>query len=197
MKIKLLPPARVSRWSGGQTSEIALWPPGSSYASRDFLWRLSSATVECGHSVFTALPDYERYIALLSGSLALSVCGQPYKELERMAPFCFDGADPVESRGCAVDCNLMLRKGRCSGKLISLAGGGEVALYAAEAGCTAWLLYAVEPLTARWENSGCALPENGCLQVRQQQGESIRLSVSPGARAMLAQIRYDESDTIL
>ena len=46
MKAILLPAPRVSHWSGGQTAEIALWPPQSSYADRNFLWRLSSATVE-------------------------------------------------------------------------------------------------------------------------------------------------------
>ena len=32
----------VSRWSGGTTTQIALFPPESSYAGRDFLWRVSS-----------------------------------------------------------------------------------------------------------------------------------------------------------
>ena len=71
MKAQLLPVPRISRWSGGQTAEIALWPPEGSYQRRDFLWRLSSATVECESSVFTSLPDYNRIIALLGGELAL------------------------------------------------------------------------------------------------------------------------------
>ena len=47
----------VSRWSGGTTTQIALFPPESSYAGRDFLWRVSSAVVEDGESAFTPLPD--------------------------------------------------------------------------------------------------------------------------------------------
>lgn len=36
----------VSRWSGGTTTQLAIFPPGASYADRDFLWRVSSAAVE-------------------------------------------------------------------------------------------------------------------------------------------------------
>lgn len=61
----------VSRWSGGTTTQIALFPPESSYAGRDFLWRVSSAVVEDGESAFTPLPDYDRHLMLLEGSLLL------------------------------------------------------------------------------------------------------------------------------
>ena len=119
MKAVLLPAPRVSHWSGGQTAEIALWPPESSYARRDFLWRLSSATVECETSVFTSLPDYDRVIALLYGDLTLDVAGQTVP-LGLCQPYAFDGGTPVTSTGCAVDFNLMLRKGKCTGEMRSL-----------------------------------------------------------------------------
>ena len=35
----------VSVWSGGTTTQIAIAPEGARYAERDFLWRVSSATV--------------------------------------------------------------------------------------------------------------------------------------------------------
>ena len=37
---------RSSRWSGGTTTELAIAPAGADYGARDFLWRVSSATVE-------------------------------------------------------------------------------------------------------------------------------------------------------
>ena len=49
----------TSAWSGGATTEIRIMPEGSRYADREFLWRLSSATVEVEESTFTALPDYD------------------------------------------------------------------------------------------------------------------------------------------
>jgi len=37
---------RTSSWSGGTTTQIAIFPPEAEYADRDFLWRVSSAAVE-------------------------------------------------------------------------------------------------------------------------------------------------------
>ena len=41
---------QVSTWSGGKTIQIAISPEGAAYADRDFLWRVSSATVELDES---------------------------------------------------------------------------------------------------------------------------------------------------
>ena len=56
MKCKIFSPEqqRVSSWSGGQTRELYIVGGAADYAARDFLLRLSSATVETEHSVFTA-----------------------------------------------------------------------------------------------------------------------------------------------
>ena len=61
----------VSAWAGGVTTQIAIAPPRAAYADRDFLWRVSSASVETETSDFTALPDYWRWITPLSGSMTL------------------------------------------------------------------------------------------------------------------------------
>ena len=105
----------VSRWSGGTTTQLALAPPESSYAARDFLWRVSTATVEDGESVFTPLPDYDRWLMTLEGPLVLRHGQDPAFRLEPFQPYAFDGGRPTESRGRCRDFNLMLRKGRCRG----------------------------------------------------------------------------------
>ena len=51
---------KTSRWTGGETREMAIWPAGSQYLERNFIWRLSSATVEQEESDFSSLPDYDR-----------------------------------------------------------------------------------------------------------------------------------------
>ena len=56
---------RVSSWSGGTTTELSIAPENGNYQSRDFLWRLSSATVELEESTFTSLPDFDRIILTL------------------------------------------------------------------------------------------------------------------------------------
>ena len=58
----------TTKWSGGLTTQLGIAPEGAVYADRDFLWRLSSATVEDAESDFTALPDYERLISTLEGT---------------------------------------------------------------------------------------------------------------------------------
>ena len=61
----------TTKWSGGLTTQLGIAPAGAVYADRDFLWRLSSATVEDAESDFTALPDYERLISTLEGTIEL------------------------------------------------------------------------------------------------------------------------------
>lgn len=60
---------RVSSWSGGTTTELSIAPENGNYQSRDFLWRLSSATVELEESTFTPLPDFDRIILTLEGEM--------------------------------------------------------------------------------------------------------------------------------
>ena len=36
----------TTEWSGGTTTQLAISPERAAYGDREFLWRLSSATVE-------------------------------------------------------------------------------------------------------------------------------------------------------
>ena len=127
-------------WSGGTTTQLAIAPEGAVYAERDFLWRLSSATVELDHSDFTPLPDYHRFLAVLEGEISLKIDGdEPF----RLAPgrvVSFDGGVLVESWGHCVDFNLMIRKSRAAGEVAALyrdrayveswtPGAGDLAVY--------------------------------------------------------------------
>lgn len=110
----------TTRWSGGTTTQLSIAPEGAVYADRDFLWRLSSATVEFDHSDFTPLPDYNRFLAVLDGEIKLKIdAGEPF----RLAPgrvVEFDGGVPVESWGQCVDFNLMVRKGNAVGAVTAV-----------------------------------------------------------------------------
>lgn len=109
---------KTTEWSGGTTTELAIAPEGSVYADRDFLWRLSSATVDVEESTFTSLPDYDRIIMTLKGDIRLSHNGDNWIYLSEYTPHSFDGADETVSVGKVVDFNLMLRKSRCSGLVL-------------------------------------------------------------------------------
>ena len=137
----------TSHWSGGETTQLMIWPRDAVYARRDFLWRLSSATVELDKSVFTALPDYDRLIATLEGTITLSHDGAKPLTLAPYQVHAFDGGSKTVSFGRCRDFNLMLRKGAATGSLTPLSLGPDpvacplneadlVLLYCAEGRCT-------------------------------------------------------------
>lgn len=120
----------TSYWSGGATTQIAIAPAGAQYADRNFLWRISSATVELESSDFTPLPDYERFLSILRGEIAVfHDDGEPIKltpgKIHR-----FDGGAGTRAEGTCVDFNLMLRKGACIGEMrcLHLAEKGSIRL---------------------------------------------------------------------
>ena len=135
----------VSAWSGGTTTQLAIFPPEAKYSDRDFLWRVSSATVELEESDFTALPDYDRLIATLRGEIVLTHNGGAPLTLRPFEVHAFSGADATHSVGRCTDFNLMLRRGRASGTMeaLHLAGSAQTspakgrgsAVSGAEEGC--------------------------------------------------------------
>lgn len=106
----------ISRWSGGSTAETAIYPEKSSYLERDFIWRLSTAAVESEESSFTRLPDYERVLMVLVGSVVLAHGDERSASLQQWEQDTFDGALKTKCFGVMTDYNLMYRKG-CSGSL--------------------------------------------------------------------------------
>ena len=110
----------TSEWSGGRTTQIAIFPPEAVYAERSFLWRVSSASVELEESDFTVLPDYERCIATLRGSIQLRHNEGTALTLSPYHVHRFSGADRTQSRGRCTDFNLMLRRGRAEGAMEAL-----------------------------------------------------------------------------
>lgn len=113
---------KISNWSGGKTIQLAIYPEGCDYADRDFLWRISSATVDLPESDFTALPDYQRYITPIAGEMILCHDGGARIPVPVGTIHAFDGAADTHSWGRCTDFNLMLRKGRASGGMRRIAG---------------------------------------------------------------------------
>lgn len=113
MKIKKLKTEDYikTKWSSGETTQIAIYPKDSDFSKKDFLWRLSSATVECEKSDFTIFKDYKRYICPLEGKITLTHEGDSQKyDLKEYDFHEFDGAVNTKSFGKCRDYNLMLRK---------------------------------------------------------------------------------------
>ena len=100
-----------SKWTGGTTTQLAIFPETSSYLNRDFVWRLSSAVCEQEETTFSKLPAYDRVLLVLSGDVVLAHQDVRVARLHALEQDRFDGAYTTKSFGKITDYNLMVRKG--------------------------------------------------------------------------------------
>ncbi len=104
---------KISKWSGGITKQLYIYPEDSDYTKRDFKFRISIATTELEESTFTKLEGVDRVISILEGKMELFHEGNhnaillPY-EIDR-----FKGDWDTSSKGKVTDFNLMLKE--CKG----------------------------------------------------------------------------------
>ena len=123
MKIKLLTENdyKTTLWSGGKTCQIMIYPYDADFSKKDFIWRISSATVETEKSTFTIFKDYNRYISTIEGNIKLTHQNDSkdylLKEYELHS---FDGAVDTQSLGKCTDYNLMLRKNKAEADIKSI-----------------------------------------------------------------------------
>lgn len=100
----------TSTWSGGETTEIFIYPESSRYTLRQFSFRISSATVTQSESTFSNLNGFYRYLMPLSGSIELMYNGQSKKKVGPFELADFDGDLSTKSFGECCDFNLMINK---------------------------------------------------------------------------------------
>ncbi|MFK8039117.1 MAG: HutD family protein [Crocinitomicaceae bacterium] len=108
MKIVRQKNIKTKRWSGGTTSEIYIYPQNSDYKKLDFSFRLSKATIEIEHSIFTPLSKIKRQLMVLDGSLELNHTNHHNSKLEPFETDIFSGDWETKSIGKVTDFNLML-----------------------------------------------------------------------------------------
>lgn len=106
----------TSIWSGGTTTQLAIFPKDAVYSERNFLWRISSAKVEVEESLFTHLPGIWRWIMVLEGELRLEHEGHHKAILVPFEQDSFSGDWTTRSFGKVTDFNLMMAHG-CEGEL--------------------------------------------------------------------------------
>jgi len=102
---------KISKWSGGSTTELAIFPENADYAKREFLWRISSAKVELDKSSFTPLPGVKRIIMPLDGNLKLNHLNHRQLILKPFEQDCFPGDWQTQSEGKVHDFNVMCQHG--------------------------------------------------------------------------------------
>lgn len=101
----------ISKWTGGVTKQLAIFPENGDYFERRFIWRLSTAVCENEEAVFSKLPDFDRVLMVLSGSVVLAHQDVRVAKLSEMEQDRFDGAYRTKSFGRITDYNLMIAKG--------------------------------------------------------------------------------------
>lgn len=109
MNIELIKREEVytSQWSGGVTNEYIIYPKHAVYADRDFMFRISSATIESVPSEFTKFNNYRRYLVMLEGDLKL-IRNNKKEYYENNTLFAFESNDEITSYSAGKDFNLML-----------------------------------------------------------------------------------------
>jgi uncharacterized protein len=130
--VRLIHPAQYASmpWKngGGETSEIAAHPPGSTIET--FAWRVSIAKVD-RDGPFSRFSGIDRTIVLLDGAgmrLRGSTCDATLRTL--FEPYAFDGDDALACTlvaGTIHDFNVMFRRGRASGSVSVVRGGATMA----------------------------------------------------------------------
>lgn len=166
MEINLIDPKnfKTARWSGGTTTEMFIFPSGASYAARDFIFRISVATAETERSVFTVLPQTERFITPLENVFKLThknADGEKELLLYPMQVDRFDGGAETVCEGVGSDFNLMVKGAH--GKMICFSGGNVV--FSGDY----LFIYPLEDITV--ERNGEAFLKKGALALSTEKGK--------------------------
>ena len=96
-------------WDGGETFEYYIYPENALYVKRDFLFRISAATITKVPSTFTKFNDYKRFLVMLDKDLDIN----NNEKKERYTPkdiFKFDSNSDIISYTKGNDFNLMVSK---------------------------------------------------------------------------------------
>lgn len=100
----------TKKWTGGESTEIFIFPEDASLENRDFIFRISSATCPEEKSKFSDFTGYNRYITSLDETLKL-INKNKELSLNPYEIFFFDGKDETYSKSKVRDFNLILKKG--------------------------------------------------------------------------------------
>ncbi|HNP18482.1 MAG TPA: HutD family protein [Fulvivirga sp.] len=109
MKIKVFREEdyKTISWSGGTTTELFIYPLDSSFSSRIFKFRLSTAKVEIENSKFTPLQGISRKLMVLDGQIELIHEHHHTSQLSKFDIDEFEGAWDTQCKGTCEDFNLM------------------------------------------------------------------------------------------
>lgn len=98
-----------SIWDGGKTYEYYIYPPEASYANKEFLFRISAASIEKEPSVFTRFENFQRFLVMLDNDLNIRR-NDKVEHYSQQDVFVFDSNDEIISQSLGNDFNVMVSK---------------------------------------------------------------------------------------
>jgi len=109
MRVHLFPFSEqpVSNWSGGSTRQLAIYPFNANLADRDFIFRISTATVETETSSFSKFDGFQRVLMILQGELKIVHKDHHTKKLGPFDTDTFDGSWDTSAEGKVSDFNVI------------------------------------------------------------------------------------------
>ncbi|MBW7869917.1 MAG: HutD family protein [Flavobacteriia bacterium] len=116
---------RPSVWDGGETFEYFIFPKESEYSKRNFLFRISSASIKKIPSDFTRFENFRRYLVMLDNQLEIVRNGKPETYTEDEV-FEFDSNDKIVSASPGNDFNLMVSKAVGYSSVLLTRSTGEI-----------------------------------------------------------------------
>jgi len=103
--------SKTIAWANGTSTELFIFPASGNFLTRDFLFRISTATVEVEESVFSFFEGIQRTLMILEGNLVLEHVGRYTRELNSFDQDSFSGEWDTKSKGKVKDFNLMCKEG--------------------------------------------------------------------------------------
>jgi environmental stress-induced protein Ves len=109
--IKIHPAAerKSIAWASGTSTEIFIYPADGDFKTRNFSFRISTATVEADETTFSDFSGLTRILMPLKGNLTLIHEGRYTKELKPFDQDSFDGSWNTRSIGKVQDFNVMFK----------------------------------------------------------------------------------------
>lgn len=186
---------KTNKWSGGSTTELYIHPPTANYATGNFNFRISSATVEIEKSDFTILPGISRQLMVLKGSIKVSHKNHYAVQLHKNDIDSFDGNWETSAFGTCVDFNLMT-KGNTEGKISPIAVSEDKTLnFQLESTCEFIIFYAYEgKLQVDFSSEKRSLKKGELLVIQHPINEVVKLQ-SP-ENCALAVVHINKEKTV-
>jgi environmental stress-induced protein Ves len=99
--------SKTISWASGTSTELFIFPADGNFVTRDFDFRISTATVEVEETNFSDFSGLTRILMVLKGNLTLIHEDRYTKELATFVQDRFDGAWKTRSKGKVQDFNVM------------------------------------------------------------------------------------------